>query len=127
MPDTDRFPLMIKILDAKKKLLLQVNPPKSICHILDAEPKTELWYIAHAEPGSVIYYDLKNGIDKDEFRKSINEENLHDKIKSFSVKCGDFIFLPSGCLHTIGEGIVFLKYKKIATPHTEFMIGGAWE
>ncbi|MAH36580.1 MAG: mannose-6-phosphate isomerase, partial [Alphaproteobacteria bacterium] len=84
----------------------------SICHILDAEPKTELWYIAHAEPGSVIYYGLKNGIDKDEFRKSINEENLHDKIKSFSVKCGDFIFLPSGCLHAIGEGIVIFEIQQ---------------
>ena len=112
MPDTDRFPLMIKILDARKKLSLQVHPPKSICQILDAEPKTELWYIADAGPGSVIYYGLKNGIDEDEFRKSINEENLHDKIKSFSVKCGDFIFLPSGCLHAIGEDIVIFEIQQ---------------
>ena len=112
MPDTDRFPLMLKILDARQKLSLQVHPPKSICHILDSEPKTELWYIAHAEPGSVIYYGLKNCMSKDEFRYSINEGNLHDKIKPFPVKCGDFIFLPSGCLHAIGEGIVIFEIQQ---------------
>ena len=112
MPDTDRFPLMLKILDARQKLSLQVHPPKSICHILDSEPKTELWYIAHAEPGSVIYYGFKNDMSKDEFRDSINEGNLHDKIKPFPVKCGDFIFLPSGCLHAIGEGIVIFEIQQ---------------
>src|SRR5687768_8825104 len=57
----DRFPLLIKILDAQDVLSLQVHPPAEIAPKLKGEPKTEMWYIAHAEPGAYLYAGLKKG------------------------------------------------------------------
>ena len=111
-PDTERFPLLYKILDARKKLSLQVHPPESSCGIHGGEPKTEFWYVADAEPDSFIYYGLKEGVSEKDFQLALDEGKLQDHIKSFPVKKGDFIYLPSGCLHAIGEGIVIFEIQQ---------------
>ncbi len=52
----DRFPLLVKILDAREKLSIQVHPPSSVAARLGGEPKTEMWYIAAAEPANPVFY-----------------------------------------------------------------------
>jgi len=112
LPSVDSFPLLLKILDAREKLSLQVHPPEALCLELEAEPKTEMWYIAEASNQSVIYYGLQDGVDEEHFKESIDLGNLEANVKSFPVKKGDFIFLPSGCLHAIGEGIVIFEIQE---------------
>src|SRR5690349_15282297 len=66
-----RFPLLIKILDAREKLSLQVHPPPEQAARLGGEPKTEMWYIADADPGAELYVGLKRGVTRAEFEKKI--------------------------------------------------------
>jgi mannose-6-phosphate isomerase len=112
LPSCDRFPLLLKVLDARERLSLQVHPPEILSEKLKAEPKTEMWYVAEASNQAVIYYGLKDDVTESDFKKSIELGSLEDKIKSFPVVKGDFIFLPSGCLHAIGEGIVIFEIQQ---------------
>jgi len=60
VPDSPRFPLLLKLLDAHEKLSLQVHPPAKFAERLGGEPKTEFWYVAAADPGAEVISDLVN-------------------------------------------------------------------
>src|SRR5437588_2848400 len=66
-PPHERFPLLVKILDAREKLSLQVHPPIDKAEELGGEPKTELWHIANAAPGAELYVGLKRGVTRQQF------------------------------------------------------------
>src|SRR5207245_2674824 len=66
-----RFPLLIKILDAREILSLQVHPPAHKAVELKGEPKTELWYVAHADPGAELFVGLKRGVARADFEAKI--------------------------------------------------------
>ena len=102
LPEVKRFPLLVKVLDAREKLSLQVHPPESIASELGAEPKTEMWYIAEAEYGAEIYCGLSHQITPDEFMENVNGGASDDMLHKIKVSKGDFIFIPSGRLHAIG-------------------------
>ena len=108
----ERFPLLIKILDAKEKLSLQVHPPAAIATRLGGEPKTEMWYIAHAEPGAELYVGLRRGVTRAEFERKIKDGTVSDCFHRLPVKSGDAMFLPSGRVHGIGAGIVILEIQQ---------------
>jgi mannose-6-phosphate isomerase len=63
------FPLLMKILDACDDLSIQVHPPASMAAALQGEPKTEMWFIAHADPGAKIYAGLKPGVTRAAFEQ----------------------------------------------------------
>ena len=112
LPQTQRFPLLVKVLDATEKLSLQVHPPESIVSGLEAEPKTEMWYIAEAEPEAEIYCGLSHEITPDVFMKNVNGGFSDDMLHKIRVSKGDFIFIPSGRLHAIGGGIVIFEIQQ---------------
>ena len=99
---TERFPLLIKILDAREKLSLQVHPPASQAAELGGEPKTEMWYIAHAAPGAELFVGLKRGVTRAEFEKQNPERQRGRMFPPHSRQAGDAMFLPSGRVHAIG-------------------------
>src|ERR1017187_10953201 len=70
-PQNGRFPLLIKILDAREKLSLQVHPPARKAAELGGDPKTEMWYIADAAPDAELYAGFKHGVTRAEFEKKI--------------------------------------------------------
>lgn len=109
---TDRFPLLIKILDAQDDLSIQVHPPKEIAKQLDGEPKTEMWYIAHAKPGAKLYVGVREGITKEAFRQAIEEGTVEQCVHALEPQQGDFIFIPSGRLHAIGAGLVIYEIQQ---------------
>jgi len=112
LPQTDRFPLLMKVLDAREKLSLQVHPPENIASELGGEPKTEMWYIAEADPGAEIYCGLSEGSNPDRFTESVNLGQTHSLLHKIKVSKGDFIFIPSGRLHAIGAGIVIFEIQQ---------------
>ena len=112
LPKTERFPLLVKVLDAREKLSLQVHPPESIASGLGAEAKTEMWYIAEAEPESEIYCGLPQAITPDEFMENVNGGLSDDMLHKIKVSKGDFIFIPSGRLHAIGGGVVIFEIQQ---------------
>jgi mannose-6-phosphate isomerase len=69
MDENGRFPLLIKLLDAREKLSLQVHPPAEKARQLGGEPKTEMWYVAQAEPGAELFVGLRQGVTRTEFEE----------------------------------------------------------
>ena len=106
------FPLLVKILDAEEKLSLQVHPPAKLAAVLGGEPKTEMWYIAHAEPGAELYVGLKRGVTPAEFERKIKDGSVADCFHRVTVKSGDAMFLPSGRVHAIGAGLVIFEVQQ---------------
>jgi mannose-6-phosphate isomerase len=111
-PGTARFPLLIKILDARDRLSIQVHPPAEVAARLGGEPKTEMWYIAEADAGAALYIGVKLGVNRKVFAAAIESRTVEDVVNRLPVKDGDFIFVPSGRLHAIGGGLVIFEIQQ---------------
>jgi mannose-6-phosphate isomerase len=107
-----RFPLLCKILDAREKLSLQVHPPASKAAELKGEPKTEMWFIADAAPGASLYVGLKRDVTRAEFERKIADGSVAECFHRISVQAGDTMFLPSGRVHAIGDGLVIFEIQQ---------------
>ena len=107
-----RFPLLIKILDAREKLSLQVHPPARKAAELDGEPKTEMWYIADAAPEAELFAGLKRGVTRAMFEQKIRDGSIADCFHRVPVRTGDAMFLPSGRVHAIGAGLVIFEIQQ---------------
>lgn len=105
-----RFPLLCKILDAREKLSLQVHPPAHASHL--GEPKTEMWYIAAAEPGAELFVGLRSGVTREAFERAISSGRVADCFHRVPVRTGDAMFLPSGRVHAIGAGLVIFEIQQ---------------
>ena len=106
------FPLLIKILDAREKLSLQVHPPAARAAELGGEPKTEMWYIAQAAPGGELYVGLKRGVTRAEFEPKVEDGTVADCFHRVRVQTGDAMFLPSGRVHALGAGLVIFEIQQ---------------
>ncbi|HEY5912706.1 MAG TPA: type I phosphomannose isomerase catalytic subunit [Verrucomicrobiae bacterium] len=111
-PHNGRFPLLIKILDAREKLSLQVHPPAFEARRLRGEPKTEMWYIADAAPGSELYVGLRRGTTRAAFEENIRQGTVSNSFHRVKVRAGDAMFLPSGRVHAIGAGLVIFEIQQ---------------
>lgn len=107
-----RFPLLVKILDARERLSLQVHPPAHVAPSLNGEPKTEMWYIAHAEPGAELYVGVKPGVTREAFAQALATGTAETLVHRLSVQTGDSIFIPSGRLHAIGAGLLIYEIQQ---------------
>ena len=79
---------------------------------LSGEPKTEMWYIAQADPDSALYVGVKPGVDAAAFRRAIETESVERVVHQLPVRRGDFIFVPSGRLHAIGAGLLIFEIQQ---------------
>src|SRR4051794_27723594 len=109
---TERFPLLIKILDAQEKLSIQVHPPAKVAAQFGDEAKTEMWYIADATPEADLYVGLKKGTTRPDFEEAITSGTVAERVHRIPVKAGDVMFLPSGRLHAIGAGNVIFEIQQ---------------
>jgi len=112
MPASPRFPLLIKILDARDDLSIQVHPPAAVAPSLDGEPKTEMWFIADAEPGAKLYVGLQNGVTREQFERAITDGTVAECVHAIQPRAGDSIFIPSGRLHAIGGGLLIFEIQQ---------------
>jgi len=110
--EAERFPLLVKILDARERLSIQVHPPARIANELGGEPKSEMWYIADAAPDAELYVGLKKAVTRTQFEQAIQTGNVADCVHRIGVKAGDVMFLPSGRLHAIGGGNVIFEIQQ---------------
>jgi mannose-6-phosphate isomerase len=108
----ERFPLLIKILDACDDLSIQVHPPAAVAASLGGEPKTEMWYITQAEPGARLYAGLKSGVTQEQFESALQSGDVAALMHSIEPKVGDCLFLPSGRVHAIGAGLVIFEIQQ---------------
>lgn len=112
LPDFDRFPLLIKILDCADDLSIQVHPPTDVAEKLGGEPKTEMWYIADCKPGAKLYVGLKQGVTKETFDQAIAEGTVADQVHAITPEKGQSIFIESGRLHAIGAGFLIHEIQQ---------------
>ena len=106
------FPLLVKILDARDKLSLQVHPPAAMAAQLKGEPKTEMWYITDATPEADLFVGLKRGVRREEFERRLADGTVAECFQRLPVKAGDVMFLPSGRVHAIGAGNVIFEIQQ---------------
>ena len=111
-PRTKPFPVLVKWLDCRERLSLQVHPPVSVAAELKGEPKTENWYIAETTPGAHLIVGLKKGVTREMFEKALNQGTLEQCVHRFPVARGDSIFVESGRLHAIDAGNLILEIQQ---------------
>ena len=112
LPDTPRFPILAKLLDASEKLSLQVHPPAEIAESLGGEAKSELWYFAASDEGGEIFAGLRAGVEKAQFEAALRDGGVADLVHRIAVHAGDAFFVPSGRLHGIGKGNLIVEIQQ---------------
>lgn len=107
------FPLLIKLIDAKDDLSVQVHPDNDYAMRVEGEyGKTEMWYIVDCEPGASLLYGFKTAISQAEFEQRIADNTLIEVCNRVPVKKGDVFFIDSGTLHAIGKGILICEIQQ---------------
>lgn len=107
------LPVLIKFLDAKKSLSVQVHPDDITAKLLgESSGKTEFIYILEADPGSELIYGLEKEITREEWERHIREGTVMDAVHHEPVKKGDGYFVPAGVVHGYGAGILALEIQQ---------------
>ncbi|MCD8021422.1 MAG: class I mannose-6-phosphate isomerase [Lachnospiraceae bacterium] len=107
------FPILIKLIDADQNLSIQVHPDDR--YALENEGqfgKTEMWYVLDAKEGAFLYYGFQRAISREEFARRIQNDTLLDVLHAVPVQKGDVLFIESGTIHAIGEGIVIAEIQQ---------------
>ena len=110
--ENDRFPILIKILDAADRLSVQVHPPAAIAGQLQGEPKTEVWYFVQAQPGAQVYAGIKKGVTREHFEQALGHGTVESLVHCLPTETGSFIFIPSGRLHAIDKGNLIFEIQQ---------------
>lgn len=109
----DYFPLLIKFIDAKDNLSIQVHPADEYALSVEGEyGKTEMWYVLEAEEGAYLYYGFNRDITKDEFAERIKNNTILEVLNKVNVKKGDVFFIDSGTVHAIGAGLMICEIQQ---------------
>ncbi len=111
-PRAKPFPLLVKWLDCRERLSLQVHPPASVAAELKGEPKTENWYIAAASPDAHVMVGLRRGVTRDGFERAIADHTVEACVHRFPVAAGDSILVHSGQVHAIDGGNLILEIQQ---------------
>jgi mannose-6-phosphate isomerase len=110
----NRFPLLLKFLDVREMLSLQVHPADARKDLLPAGEtgKTEAWVVLEAGPKSRIYAGLKPGITAADLRRAVADGVAADNVPSFIPKQGDSVFIPAGTVHSLGGDVVVFEIQE---------------
>lgn len=109
----ERFPMIIKLIDAKNNLSVQVHPSDE--YALKNENsygKTEMWYVVEAEEGAGLYVGFNRDVTEAEFRALIAENRLQEVLNFIPVKPGEWFFIEAGTVHAIGKGVVIAEVQQ---------------
>ena len=109
---SERFPILVKLLDASDKLSVQVHPPAHKAQDLGGEPKTEVWYFLDCSKDATIYAGLKKEVTRESFQKLLETAGVETALHEIPVHTGESIFIPSGRLHAIGAGNVIIEIQQ---------------
>lgn len=106
-----RFPLLVKFLDARMDLSVQVHPSPAQAECLRVPIKHESWYVIHAEADAAIYLDVQEGVQAQDVAEALQAGRLVERLRRVPVSEGDCFYLPSGVIHALGAGIVVAEIQ----------------
>ena len=110
-----KFPLLVKFIDARENLSVQVHPDNFLAQQLENYPfgKTEFWYVIRAQPGAEICYGLNETAQNlDQLEKALSEQDLLRYLHKAPVREGDVVYLPAGTVHALTKGIVVYELQQ---------------
>lgn len=103
------FPILVKWLDCRERLSLQVHPPAGED---GSEPKSECWLVAETAPGAHLFAGFRHGVTRERFEAALREGTVEQCLHRFSVAAGDSLYVPSGRLHAIDAGNLILEIQE---------------
>ena len=107
------FPILIKYIDAKQNLSVQVHPDDEYARRVEGDNgKTEMWYIIQADEGAGIYCGFKRNTSKDEFQQKLREGTVEELLNFIPVQAGDCYLIPAGTVHAIRAGCVICEVQQ---------------
>ena len=107
------FPLLIKFIDAKQALSIQVHPDDELAKKRhNSFGKTEMWYVIKATEGAYLYSGFKEEIDAEKYLQSLKDDTFIHYLQKHEVKPGDVFFLPAGRVHAIGAGCFIAEIQQ---------------
>lgn len=108
-----RFPLLIKFIDARDDLSIQVHPDDVLAEKRHHSfGKTEMWYVIKATPDAALYCGFSQPIDADEYVRRVEDNSIMEVLKRYDVTAGDVFFLPAGRVHAIGAGCFIAEIQQ---------------
>jgi mannose-6-phosphate isomerase len=107
-----RFPLLIKLIDSRERLSVQVHPDDEAARRYGGEAKTEMWYVLDAERGAGVFAGLKPGVDAKAFGEAMQTKRVEELLTRIPVTKGDAVFIPGGLVHTIDAGCLLLEIQQ---------------
>lgn len=109
----DKFPILIKFIDAKKDLSIQVHPDDDYALKNEGQyGKTEMWYIMECDEGSFVYYGFSREVSKEELQERIKNKTLPEVLNKVEVQKADVLFIEPGTIHAIGKGNVIAEIQQ---------------
>ncbi len=109
----DEFPLLIKFIDARQDLSIQVHPTDEIAHRQGRERgKTEMWYVMDSARDAKLYNGLKLHVTPEQYKQMVADDTICDALAQYSVKEGDCFFIPAGRIHAIGAGCFLAEIQQ---------------
>ena len=107
------FPLLIKFIDARQDLSIQVHPNDKLAwERHQSKGKTEMWYVVDADPGSRLRSGFSKSVTPDEYEQSIADNTITDLLQEYDIHAGDVFFLPAGRIHSIGAGAFIAEIQQ---------------
>jgi mannose-6-phosphate isomerase len=109
----NEFPLLIKLIEARENLSIQVHPGDAMAKKRNnAYGKTEMWYILESEPDAKIYTGFRNGVTKENYREAVKNGTVQNLLNIENAEKGDLFFTPAGRIHAIGAGITLVEIQQ---------------
>ncbi len=111
-PEAGRFPLLLKLLDARENLSVQVHPSLVESARGLGEPKTEWWYILEAQPGACVFAGFRPGVTRPLVERALQTGGFESLLHRIPVRRGDSLFVPGGRIHAIGGGCLIAEVQQ---------------
>lgn len=107
------FPLLVKLIDARDNLSIQVHPNDELAIIRHGcNGKNEMWYVMDADPGAFIIAGFKEKMSRESYLEHVKNNTLESALHKYEVKPGDVFYVPAGCVHSIGGGCLILEIQQ---------------
>lgn len=108
----EEFPLLIKQIDARDRLSVQVHPTDELAARFGKRGKTEMWYIVSCRPGAHLFVGFREGVTREIYQAAVANGSVGELLNKEAVQPGDAFFIPAGTVHAIGEGIVLAEIQQ---------------